>query len=160
MDLGKVVAQDRRLINALYRKQRAIVRIAEGESEPCEIERGVRQGCLLSPLLFSVYTESMMRDTLEDLDVGVKVGGELYKDVRFADDQAMIASTEEGLQRMMNKLNEKSKEYDMKINIKKTKVMKVSREGGGDISIFLEGEEIEQETKFKYFAFQGSQLSA
>ena len=86
--------RDRKLIRELYMCTEAVVRVAEGESQPGIIERWVQQGCPLSPLLFSIYAEMMMKEAMEDITEGVKVGGELLKDVRFADDQAMVASTE------------------------------------------------------------------
>ena len=72
----------------------AVVRTENGYSKPGEIGRGVRQGCLLSPLLFSIYAEMMMIEAIEDVEEGVRVGGELLKDVKFADDQGMVAQTE------------------------------------------------------------------
>ena len=62
----------------------------------------------------------MMREALEDIDEGVKVGGRLVEDTRFADDQAMLASTKDGLQRLMDELHKGVVEYGMKINTKKT----------------------------------------
>src|SRR5207249_2780572 len=124
-----------------------------GESEPRIIGRGVRQGCPLSSLLFSIYTEIMMKEVLEEIDEGIRVGGRLVSDVRFTDDQGMVSSSEAGLQRLMDSLNETAKKYDMKINIKKTKVMVVSRKEGEVVSkkeIRLEGQRIEQVKKFKY----------
>ena len=72
------------------------------------------------------------------------------KDVRFADDQGMVAGSEGGLQRLMDGLNRTAKEYDMKVNIKKTKVMKVSRKGEGVINITIDGKILEQVERFKY----------
>ena len=89
--------RDRRLIMNLYMQQTAVVRTENGDSEPGEIGRGVRQGCLLSPLLFSIYAEMMMIEAMEDVEEGVRVGGELLKDVKFADDQGMVAQTQKGL---------------------------------------------------------------
>ena len=83
--------------------------------------RGVRQGCCLSPLLFTVYAEAMMMEAMEDIDEGVMVGGKLLKDVRFADDQGMVADSEDGFQKLMDGLVKAATSYDMKINIKKTK---------------------------------------
>ena len=67
----------------------------------------------------------MMIEAMEDVEEGVRVGGELLKDVKFADDQGMVAQTEKGLQTIMDALSKNGKEYDMKINVKKTKVMRV-----------------------------------
>jgi hypothetical protein len=67
--------RDRRMIHQLYMNQNAVVRVVGGESEPGVIGRGVRQGCPLSPLLFSIYAEAMMIETLEGNEEGVLVGG-------------------------------------------------------------------------------------
>ena len=56
----------------------------------------------MSPLLFNIYAEAMMFEALEGVGEGVKIGGKMLKDVRFADDQGMIASSESGLQTIMN----------------------------------------------------------
>src|SRR5215471_5159924 len=84
-------------------------------TEPGEIGRGVRQGCPLSALLFSIYAESIMRDAIDEIEEGVVVGGRLLKDVRLADDQAMVAGSSDGLQRLMDGLNRAAEEYGMKI---------------------------------------------
>src|SRR6476619_5049269 len=93
--------RDRRMISELYMHQEAVVRIAGGESDLGIIGRGVRQGCPLSPLLFSIYAEMMMKEALENVEEGIRVGGGLIKDVKYADDQGMVANTEEGLQSLM-----------------------------------------------------------
>ena len=68
----------------LYMQQTSVVRTEKGDSEPGEIGRGVRQGCLSSPLLFSIYAEIMIIVAMEDVEEGFRVGGELLKDVKFA----------------------------------------------------------------------------
>lgn len=70
--------------------------------------------------------------------------------MRFADDQAMVANCNAGLQRIMDNLNETSKEYGMKINLKKTKVMRISRNEGRKITINIAGEKLEQVKQFNY----------
>ena len=142
--------RDRRLIKELYLGQEAVIRVANGESLPATVGRGVRQGCPLSPLLFSIYAEMMMIEAMEDIEEGVKVGGQLVKDVKFADDQGMVASSEQGLQRLMNGLTTTAKKYDMKINVKKTKTMLVSKSVGGAVNIVVEGQIVEQVKKFRY----------
>ena len=74
----------------------------------------------------------------------------MLTDIRFADDQGMVAETEQGLQNIMNRVNDVSKEYGMKINIKKTKVMRVSKQGGGNVNIVLNEERIKQVAQFCY----------
>ena len=142
--------KDRRLIRNLYMGQKIRIRIEGEYSEPGEIGRGVRQGCPLSPLLFNIYIEELIREALENLEVGIKVGGTLVKALRFADDQAMLAGTQEGLQQMMEHLERTSKEYGMKINFKKTKVMKISRKKKTTVRIIINGERIEQVEEFCY----------
>ena len=77
--------KDRRLIRELYRNQTARVRIDNWLSEECIIGRGVRQGCSLSPILYILYDEAMMKEAAEDLKQGIQVGGEYISSVRFAD---------------------------------------------------------------------------
>ena len=116
-------------------RQEAVVRIADGESGPGIIGRGVRQGCPMSSLLFSIYAEVMMIEAfgdseniddediaIEDFEDGIVVGGGLVRDVRFADDQGMVAGSEKGLQEIMNKLNVTAKKFNMKINVQKQKL--------------------------------------
>jgi hypothetical protein len=80
--------RDRRLIYDLYVRRQAAIRVADGGSEPGVNGRRVRQGCPLSPLLFSIYNvEVMMLEAVEGIEEGVRVDGELIKDVRFSDDQ-------------------------------------------------------------------------
>ena len=91
------------------------------ESEPRIIGQKVRQGCPISPLLFSIYAEVMMIEALEDVEEGTLVEGQIIRDVRFADNQSMIAGTERGLQILMTKRNNTAKKYNLKINIQKNK---------------------------------------
>jgi len=86
--------------------QTAAVRLNYELTKPSEVRRGVLQGCLISPTLFNVYAEAMMKEALDDLKEGICVGGELAQSVRYADDQAMAANTEKGLQTFWMKQTE------------------------------------------------------
>ena len=70
--------------------------------------------------------------------------------MRFADDQGMVSNTERGLQKIMDRLDETAKRFDMRINTKKTKVMVVSRREGRQMNIVLDGQKLGQVEKFKY----------
>ena len=89
--------RDRRPITRLYMNQTASVRTNMGNTEPAIIGRGIREGCLMSPTLFNIYAEAVVREALDGVSEGIKFGGKIIMDVRFAYDQAMIASTETGL---------------------------------------------------------------
>src|SRR6478736_9669682 len=91
----------------------------------------------------------MMKKALENVEEGIRVGGGLIKDVKYADDQGMVANTEAELQSLMDILNTTAKHYDMKINIKKTKAMVVSRNRGERVNITVEGQSVEQVSKFR-----------
>ena len=142
--------RDRRLIKNLYLKQTVTMHIAGEDSDPGTVGRGVRQGCSLSPILFNIYAEAMMKESLEDLEDGIKVGGELVKTVRFADDKAVVCSTKEGLQRMINEINSVAERYGMKINTSKTKVMRTARRQGPPMNMIIGNETVEEVGHFKY----------
>ena len=93
---------------------------------------------------------SMMKDALGNVEEGVIVGGRLLKDVRFADDQAMVSNTNEGLQRLMDRLVEAAEEYGMKVNVKKTKTMVISKTGHKIADIKTGQHKAEQVQQFKY----------
>ena len=122
----------------------------------------------MSLLLFSIYAEVMMIEEfgdseniddkldedidIEDFEDGIVLGGMLVTDVRFADDQGMVACSEKGLQEIMNKLNDTAKKFNMKINVQKTKTMVVTHKVGTSVkvNIKIDGQSIEQVKCFKY----------
>ena len=102
--------------------------ISRGEnSELGELGRAVRQGYPVSPLQFNTYIQLLILQALENSEDGVVVGGMQVNAIVFADDKTMISSSNTGLQ---DYLNGTSGEYDMRINIKKTKTMRTSRKVG------------------------------
>ena len=101
------------------------------------------------PLLFNIYAEAML-NAMEGVEEGLRIGGKLLKDVRFAEDQGMVAGRKASLQKIMNSLHSTATKYGIKINIKKTKVMQVFREWG-KVNITINGTKIKQGKSFKYF---------
>ena len=130
------------------------IRTNEGETDFIEIGRGTRQGCPLSPVQFNLYDEAMIREAFDDLEEGIIIGGKLIKEIRFAADKGVLASTQEGLQKLMLSLDLVADLYGMKISIKKTKVMKVTTkvttQKQTKLDITLKGQLLEQDESFKY----------
>ena len=102
----------------------------------------------MSPEEFNIYIEALLKKAMEHQEDGVKVGGRIVQAVRLADDQAMVANSNAGLQRIMDKLNKTSEEYGKKINLKKTKMMRISRKEGSKITIEIDEVKLEQVKQF------------
>lgn len=115
------------LVKNLYEASGAAAKIENTISERCSIRKGVRQGCVLSPLLYNIYSEAVMRRTLEGWKEEVKISGRRISNLRFADDTLLIANNSEELQELIRRVEEVSLEYGLKINTGKTKVMIIDR---------------------------------
>jgi hypothetical protein len=114
-----------------------------------DIKRGVRQGCVLSPTLFNIYTEMIFREI--DNCKGVTIGGINITNLRYADDTVLLAESEEELQSIVNKVNAAGKKYNMKMNSKKTKTMVMSKkEIKPTIHIYIDETCTEQVQQFIY----------
>ena len=80
------------LLRNLYAGQEATVRTGHGTSDWFQIGKGVRQGCILSPCLFNLYAEYIMRNTeLEEAQAGIKIAGRNINNLRYADDTTLMA---------------------------------------------------------------------
>ena len=111
-------------------------------SEDIRIQRGVRQGCVASPTLFNLYTDIFFRHIINMK--GVNVGGTNYNNLRYADDTALLGGNEKELSDLTSKINEVGKQFGMKINIKKSKAMVVSKKPNSPkINIAIDGQRIE-----------------
>ena len=114
------------MLQWLYWHQKASV-LVEGEFTPrCEIQRGVRQGCVASPFLFTLYTEMILR-SLDDFD-GFKIGGRKITNIRYADDTVILAESEQQLQAMMDIVIAESERRGLSLNPAKSVVMVFSKE--------------------------------
>ena len=97
------------LLRNLYEGQEATVRILNGTTDWFRIKKGVRQGCLLSPCLFNLYTEHIMRNArLDELQAGIKIGGRNINNLSYADDTTLMAESEEELTSLLMRVKEES----------------------------------------------------
>ena len=89
-----------------------------------QIEKGVHQGCILSPCLFNFYAEYIMRNAgLEETQAEIKIAGRNIDYLRYADDTTLMAVGEEELKSLLMKVKEESAKVGFKLNIQKTKIM-------------------------------------
>ena len=143
-----VDGKDIRLITNLYWHQKAAIRIQGELSEYTSIKRGVRQGCVLSPYLFNIYTEFIFRKT-ENL-TGINIGGRNINNFRYADDTVLLAENEIDLQILTNDVKDNSKIMGLEMNTSKTKVMVMTKKEDGNATIKIDGKELELVKSFKY----------
>ena len=112
------------LLRNLYAGQEATVRTGHGTTDWFQIGNGVRQGCILSPCLFNLYAEYIMRnDGLDEAQAGVKIAGRNNYKLRYADDTNIMAESEEEFKSLWMKVKEESEKAGLKRNIQKTKIM-------------------------------------
>ena len=89
--------------------------------------KGVRQGCILSPCLFNLYAEYVMRNAgLEETQAGIKIARKNISNLRYADDTTFMAESEEELKSLLMKVKVESEKVGLKLNIQKTKIMAYS----------------------------------
>ena len=104
--------------------KKATVRTGHRTMEWFQIEKGVLQGCILSPYLFNFYVEYIMRNTgLEEAQAGIKIAGRNISNLRYADDTTLMAESEEKLKSLLMKVKKESEKVGLKLNIQKTKIM-------------------------------------
>lgn len=131
----------RKVIKSLYIDCKSAVRSMQGQEEWFDVRAGVRQGGVISPLLFLLYMDSCMRR------IGVDEEGEIT--MAYADDIAIVAKNDATLQRVLNKWNDVLREKGLKINKEKTEILKLSREAD-DMIIEVEGVRLKKVENFKY----------
>ena len=138
------------LLRNLYASQEATVRTRHGTTDWFQIGKGVCQGCILSPCLFNLYAEYIMRNAgLDEAQAGIKTAGRNINNLRYAYDTTLMAESEE-LKSLLMKVKEESEKVGLKLNIQKTKIMA----SGPITSRQTDGETVED------FIFGGSIITA
>ena len=118
-----------------------------------QIEKGVRQVCIVSPCLFNSYADYIMRNTgLEEAQAGIEIAGRNINNLRYADDTTLTAESEAELKSLLMKVKEKSEKIGLKFNFQKTKIM-----ASGPITSW----QIDRETvkTMRDFIFLGSKIT-
>ena len=139
------------LLRNLYAGQEATVRTGHGTTDWFQIGRGVSQHCILSPCLFNLYSEYIMRNTgLDEAQAGINTVKRNINYLRYADDTTLMAESEEELQSLLIKVREESGNLGLKLNIQKTKIM-----ASGPITSWqIDGETVETVSDFIFRGLQ------
>ena len=112
------------LLRNLYAGQEATVRTGHGTTDSLQIEKGVCQGCILSPCLFNSYAEYIMRNAvLDEAPAGIRIARRNINNLRYADDTTIMAEIEEELKSLLMNVKEESEKVGLKLNMQKTKIM-------------------------------------
>ena len=112
------------LLRNLYAGQEAAVRTRHGTTHWFQIRKGVCQGCILSPCLFNLYAEYIMRNArLDEAQAGIKIAGRNINNLRYTDDTTIMAESEEELKSLLMKVKDDSEKAGLKLDIQKTNTM-------------------------------------
>ena len=112
------------LLRNLYAGQEATVRTGHGTTDWFQIGKGVSQSCILSPCLFNLYAEYIMKNArLDEAQAGIKIARRNINNLRYADDTTLMAESEEELKSLLMKVKEETERVDFKLNTQNTKIM-------------------------------------
>ena len=140
-----------RFLQALYEGSMCRVKVNGQVSDDYEVNTGLRQGCVLSPLLFSLYINGAVKKLKEER-CGVEYGGETIPGLLFADDTCLMVSDAVGLRKSLDVLVEWCKEWGVKINVAKSGVMHIHKKKAErcEMAYEVDGEAIPMVSSYKY----------
>ena len=143
------------LLRNLYTGQERTVRTGHGTTDWFQIGKGVCQSCILSPCLFNLYAEYIMRNAgLEETQDGIKIAGRNINNLRYSDDTTLMAESEEELKSLLMKVKEESEKAGLKLNIQKMKIM-----ASGPITSWeIDGETVETVSDCFFWAPKSLQM--
>ena len=143
------------LLRNLYASEEATVRTVHETTDWFQVEKGIHQGCILSPCLFNFYAQYIMRNAgLEEVQAGIEIAGRNLNHLRYADDTTLMAESEEELKSLLIKVKEESEKVGLKLNIQKTKIMAF----GPITSWKIDGETVETVSDFNFSAPKSLQM--
>ena len=144
------------VIESLYKDSSSAVLINNNIGDFFKTTVGVRQGCLLSPVLFNIYLENIMQETLHGHNTSIIIGGQPLCNLRFADDIDLMGGNEEELQDLTSRLEKAAGAYGMEVSSEKSKILVNSHKQLPKTNITMNGQILEEVENFKYL---GSTLS-
>ena len=143
------------VLRNMYAGQEATVITRHGTTDWFQIRKGVHQGCILSPCLFNLYAEYIVRNAgLDEAQAGIKFAGRSINNLRYTDDTTLIEESEEELKKLLMKVKEESEKVDLKLKIQKTKIMA----SGPIMSWQIDGETVETAAYFIFWAPKSLQI--
>ena len=150
---GNTRPPDLPLEKSVYRS-RVTVRTGHGKTDWFQVKKGVCQGCILSPCLFNLYAEYIMRNAeLDKAQAGIKIARRNINNLRYVDDPTLMAESEEELKSLLMKVKEESEKVGLKLDIQKTRIMA----SGPMTSWEIDSETVETVSDF---IFLGSKITA
>ena len=143
------------LLRNLYAAQEATVRTGHGTTDWFQVGKGLCQGCILSPCLFNLYAEYIMRNAgLDEAQAGIKIGGRNINNLRYADNTTLMAESKEELKSLLMKVKAENEKVGLKLNIQKTKAM-----ASGPITSWqIDGETVETVTDLIFWTPKSLQM--
>ena len=143
------------LLRNLYAGQEATVRTGHGTTDWFQTGKGVRRGCILSPCLFNLYAEYIMRNAgLQEAQTGIKITGRNSNNLRYADDTTLMAESEDELKSLLMQVKVETEKVGLKLNIQKRKTM-----ASGPITSWeIDGEIVETVSEFIFWAPKSLQM--
>ena len=136
-------------IQALYKTSSSAVLLNNQVGDYFKTTVGVRQGCLLSPVLFNLFLENIMRETLHDFHSTISIGGRTLNNLRFADDIDLMGGSNKELQDLTTRLENRAGAYGMEMSSEKSKVL-VNSASNTAAEIYMNGQQLEEVDAFKY----------
>ena len=125
------------------------MRTHKGNTAWFGLGQGVRQGCILSPTLFNLYADYIMRRALDNWDGGLSIGGWRLSNIRYADDTTLLATSLDELATILQKVKEESEAMGLFLNVAKTKLMVIGADQP-DNPLIVDKEEVERVAKFNF----------
>ena len=139
-------------LQSLYDGTSCLVKVGDRRNRGLiNVDVGLRQGCVLSPLLFSLYINSLV-EQLKSTRCGIECAGEIVPGLLFADDTALLAPDESGIKKSLDVLIEWCRDWGVKINVSKSGIMHVrqKRVARTDVQFVIDNEEIPMVEQYRY----------